>query len=151
MTKKGLILFLVDIVIIIADSFLAAFIRFGKNIGVIYLQEHLLVFLLSGIAFMVAFYIADLYDFKKDFRSPKRIGEIILSSILAFIISGFLIYGRQLVMPGRGIFFLYAGMVIFGVVLCRYGYTYLARHPSFKIMTVVVSTGAVQKGFVSEV
>ena len=149
--KKRLILFLVDVVIIIAASFLAALIRFGEDAGVIYLQEHLFVFLLSGVTFLVFFYIADLYDFKKDFCSSEQMWKIILSGILAFIVSGFLIYGYRLMMPGRGVFFLYAGMVTLGVILWRYVYTHLAQHPDFKIKAVVIGTGSAQKSLISEI
>lgn len=150
-TKKKLILFLVDVIIIITASFLAAFIRFGRDVGVIYIQEHLFVFLLTGIVFLVFFYIADLYDVKKDFHSPKYVGEIILSGVLTFIISGFLIYGYRLVMPGRGVFFLYVGGVTSGIIIWRYVFTHLAKHLGFKIRTAIIGVGDAQKNLVRKI
>ncbi|GFP32878.1 hypothetical protein HKBW3S42_01183, partial [Candidatus Hakubella thermalkaliphila] len=78
-----MVLFLVDVVIIVISVLLAAGLRLGVNGGLAYVENDLFSFILMGFIFLLTFYIADLYDFKKDFQSLEQILIIIATSILS--------------------------------------------------------------------
>jgi len=139
-SKKRVTLFILDIIIIAGGCILANYLRFGWALGKIYLQENIFPFILTGVIFLILFYIFDLYDFKKDFHSLNQIATIVFTCGLAFIISAFLIYSFWLWLPGRGVFILYWSGATVGIILWRYLYTYLARHPAFKTKVAIIGT-----------
>lgn len=143
--KKQLLLFLFDVAIIAGACLSAGFLRFGMDGGASYLRENILPFALTGIVFLTLFYIADLYDFKKNFHSPQQIAITALACFIAFAVSSFLIYWFWLWLPGRGVFVLYWAIVGAGVVLWRSVFSSLAKHPAFRIKAVIIGGGEPQR------
>ena len=150
-SKKKATLFVLDVIIIAGACLLANFLRLGWVSGKLYIQGNILPFVLTGIIFLILFYIADLYDFKKDFHSLNQIAGIVLTCGIAFVISAFLIYTFWLWLPGRGVFALYWGCITAGIILWRYLYTYLVRHPAFKTKVIIIGTSNLQVSLASEI
>jgi len=149
--KKKAILLLIDLVIILSSVLLAGCLRLGVPGGLAFIEGHLLHFILIGLDFLLFFYIADLYDFKKDFRSLHQILTIIFTSIISLPFSALLIYLYRLVMPGRGIFLLNGMFVTLGITIWRQVYSYIAEHPAFKARTIVVGLDKAQKKLIVDI
>ena len=54
-------------------------------------------FTLIGLTYLAVFYIADLYDYQKDFRNWKNVGQIVFATLLGTVLIIVLFYSE--IMP----------------------------------------------------
>lgn len=96
--KKSLLL-LGDILCLIAGLYITLIIRYGR-LSIEQLPEHLIAFSLIYFVWLVVFYIADLYDPKKnDFSNLKLFSDLLRVIIIGGIIAVFFFYFLSPVLP----------------------------------------------------
>ena len=73
-------------------------------------------FTLIGLTYLAVFYIADLYDYQKDFRNWKNVGQIVFATLLGTIVVIILFYFPLGVFVGRTMlvveFLIFTGLLV---------------------------------------
>lgn len=149
MFKKKLVLLTIDIAIIVGSCLLAAVARFGVVSGMDYIREQAFPFGIAGMSFLPFFYIADLYNPRKDFRTLEVVLAVIFCSLLSFLIAGILTYGYRFSLPGRKVFGLYGVFVIMGIASWRVIYSQLAEY--IRVKTLIIGVGESQRRLLNDI
>jgi FlaA1/EpsC-like NDP-sugar epimerase len=99
-------------------------------------------FTLIGLTYLAVFYIADLYDYQKDFRNWKNVGQIVLATLLGTVLIIILFYFPLGVFVGRALlilqFFIFMGLL----VLWRVTFSGLALPERLQKRLLIVGAGA---------
>lgn len=107
-----------------------------------FLAQYALHFTLIGLTYLTVFYIADLYDYQKDFRNWRNIGQIVFTTLLGTVIVIVLFYFPLGVFVGRGLlilaFFFFMGML----VLWRITFSGLALQKRLHKRLLIVGAGS---------
>ena len=131
-----------DILIFQVSFILASFIRFGLDGGPRYISQRWPISLLIVPIFLIVFYVADLYQIKKDYRRPfesLRVGAATAVSLLISILSFYLLfYGDRSTTLGRGIIALYGLLVFLGIFAWRWLYSHLGMRGVFSKKVILV-------------
>jgi exopolysaccharide biosynthesis polyprenyl glycosylphosphotransferase len=73
-------------------------------------------FTLIGLTYLAVFYISDLYDYQKDFRNWKNVGQIIFATLLGTVVVIILFYFPLGVFVGRALlildFLIFMGLLV---------------------------------------
>lgn len=137
---------LVDLFIFQASFLLAVLLRFGLSGASRYLPERWPVIFLITPIFLLVFYVADLYQVKKDYRRPAeslRVASATAISIfLSIFLFYFLFYGNWSAILGRGILALYALLVFAGIWGWRWLYSHLGIKGVFSKKIILVGDPA---------
>jgi len=98
-------------------------------------------FTLIGLTYLAVFYIADLYDYQKDFRNWRNIGQIAFATLLGTVLVIILFYFPLGVFVGRVLlvleFFIFMGLL----VLWRVTYSGLALPERLQKRLLIVGAG----------
>ncbi len=139
--KKQVLLVYVDLIIVIGSIFISSISRIGVHNGLNYIVNNYSAFIVTSVIYLFAFYMAGLYDFRKDFRSPTHIWTIASASIVAFIIVTFCFYVNWSLRLGRGIFLINGILIPIFLVSWRYFYSHLTHKPQFQTRGVIFGAG----------
>lgn len=126
LTKRGIFLLIVDIILITVAFHLAAHIRLSY-LAHTYLETHIPSFLLIGVIYLLSFYFFDLHYVMKDFRTVAETLKIVGAHIIPFLIVGSLFYFREDAI-GRGIFLLGNFILIPIMILSRWIFSWVNAH-----------------------
>jgi len=81
-----------------------------------FLVSHFTPFTLIGLTYLAVFYIADLYDYQKDFRNWRNVGQIVFATLLGTVVVIILFYFPFGVFVGRTLlivaFFIFMSVVV---------------------------------------
>lgn len=98
-------------------------------------------FTLIGLTYLAVFYIADLYDYQKDFRNWKNVGQIVFATLLGTVLVITLFYFPFGVFVGRTLliieFFTFMGLL----VLWRVTFSGLALPERLQRRLLIVGAG----------
>jgi exopolysaccharide biosynthesis polyprenyl glycosylphosphotransferase len=135
-------LILVDLFIFHLSFLVAATIRFGLAGAPRYISERWPVILLITPIFLIVFYVADLYQTKKDYRRATESVRIASATAISIFISIFLFYllfyGQSAPILGRGILTLFGLFVFLGILAWRSLYSHLAVKGIFSRKVILV-------------
>lgn len=140
-SKKRVLLVIVDLIIVIGSIFLSSIIRIGIHSGLNYIETNWFSFCVTGVIYIFAFYMSGLYDFRKDFRTPSYLVTIACASIAAFIVVTFCFYVNWSLRLGRGIFLINGALITFFLISWRYLYSHLIAQPQFQAKSLIVGAG----------
>lgn len=150
-SKKRVLLIIVDLIIVIGSMFLSSIIRIGLHDGLHYIEANYMAFCLIGVIYFFAFYVAGLYDFLQDFRLPYNLLTIACTSIIAFAIVMFCFYVNLSLRLGRGIFLINGILITSFLISWRYLYSHLTAHPQFLKKSLIVGAGWAGKTILEEI
>ncbi len=150
-SKQLIMLILGDLFIVNGSLFLSAIIRLGLNEGWAYIRSNPEAFILTGLVFIVAFFFAELYDTRKDFKSAGHIMTIAFASTSAFIITTFLFYINWSLRIGRGVFIINGVLITLFIIGWRVLYSYLLEQPFFRRNVLIVGAGWAGKTILQEI
>ncbi|MDN3511802.1 MAG: sugar transferase [Candidatus Jettenia sp.] len=150
-SKRQIILSAGDVIIVNGAIFLSAILRLGLSTGWDYIRDNLLSFLLTGLIFVFMFFLTELYDMRKDFKSVSNIITIISASTSAFIITTFLFYMSWSLRIGRGVFIILGILITFFIIGWRILYSYLLDQPIFNRNTLIIGAGWAGKSILEEI
>ena len=141
-SAKRISLILVDLLIFQASFALAVIIRFGLAGAPRYISERWPATFLITPIFLIVFYVADLYQTKKDYRRPAESLRMASATVISVSISIFLFYllfyGNWSAILGRGILALYALLVFIGILGWRWFYSHLGIKGVFSKKVILV-------------
>jgi len=124
--KRKLLLFLGDIIIIVFSINLAFKIRLKSSLDFFDLSVRNISFLLILAAYLICFYIFDLYDTKQELKIIRLLGRVIGSLIFVSLFATLLFY----ITPykfGRGIFLISLTLIVISVIIWRLFFFFLFR------------------------
>lgn len=150
-TRQHILLILGDLLIVNGSIFMSAIIRLGFTLGWDYLISNLTAFILTGVIFILTFLFTDLYDLRKDFKSPGNLITIIFSAASAFVITAFLFYVSWSLRIGRGVFVINGVLITLFIMGWRILYSYLLEQPMFKRNALIIGAGWAGKAIVREI
>ena len=150
-SKRLILLIVGDLLIVNGSIFLSAIIRLGLNYGWDYVRTNPLSFTLTGLVFIITFFFTELYDIRKDFKSPGNIMTIAFAAISAFIITTFLFYINWSLRIGRGVFALNGVFITLFIIGWRILYSYLLEQSIFKRNVLIVGAGWAGKTILQEI
>ncbi len=150
-SKRQIILSAGDVIIVNGAIFLSAILRLGLSTGWDYIRDNLLSFLLTGLIFVFMFFLTELYDMRKDFKSVSNIITIISASTSAFIITTFLFYMSWSLRIGRGVFIILGILITFFIIGWRILYSYLLDQPIFNRNTLIIGAGWAGRSILEEI
>ncbi|MDH7500666.1 MAG: hypothetical protein QHH30_09835, partial [candidate division NC10 bacterium] len=143
---KRISLVLVDILIFQASFLLAVLLRFGFSGIPRYIPERWPAILLITPIFLMVFYVADLYQVKKDYRRPAESLRVAsataISLLLSIFLFYFLFYGKWSAVLGRGILTLYALLVFAAIWGWRCLFSHLGSKGVFSKKIILVGDPA---------
>ncbi|MGR3176821.1 MAG: nucleoside-diphosphate sugar epimerase/dehydratase, partial [Candidatus Anammoxibacter sp.] len=140
-SKKLILLVIVDLFIVIGSIFLSSIIVIGLHGGLNYIETNSFSFFITGVIYIFTFYMFGLYDFRKDFREPNHLLTIGCASIAAFIVVAFCFYVNWSLRLGRGVFLINGILITLFLVSWRYLYGYLTAKPQFQIKSLIIGAG----------
>jgi exopolysaccharide biosynthesis polyprenyl glycosylphosphotransferase len=138
--RNKVVLFWGDVCVVLLAVYLSLALRFPTDGGANYFYQHEKHFIVLGVVTILCFYIADLYDLKKDFRRLENILPVAAASFSAMVISIVLLYSR-LNYIGRGIFLLYGIIVFLLATFMRSAYISLNLKKQWKKRALIVGAG----------
>lgn len=150
-SKRLIMLIMGDLIIVNGSIFLSAIIRLGLNGGWDYIKSNPVSFILTGLIFIFALFIAELYDIRKDFKSIGNIMAIAFASTSAFVITTFLFYINWSLRIGRGVFIINGILITLFIVGWRILYVYLLDQPIFKRTVLIIGAGWAGKTILQEI
>lgn len=150
-SKKQILLVIVDLIIVIGSIFLASTIVIGFDNGLNYIKVNYLSFCLTGCIYIFAFFYSGLYDFRKDFRLPHNLVTIAYVSVIAFIIVTFCFYISWSLRLGRGIYLINGILITLFLISWRYAYSHIVTRPQFQTRTLIVGAGEAGKTILTEI
>lgn len=150
-SKRRILLVLGDLIIVNGSIFLAAVLRLGLNGGWEYLRSNPVSFIITGLIFVFTFFLSELYDIRKDFKSPGNTMTIFFACAGACIITTFLFYINWSLRIGRGVFVINGVLITFLVIGWRILYSYLLDQPIFKRKVLIVGAGWAGKTILQEI
>src|SRR3989339_458147 len=150
-SKRLILLIMGDLLIVNGSIFLSAIIRLGLNYGWDYVRNHPLSFALTGLVFIITFFFTELYDTRKNFKSPGNIMTIAFASTSAFIITTFLFYISWSLRIGRGVFALNGILITLFIIGWRILYSYLLEQAIFKRNVLIIGAGWAGKTILHEI
>jgi len=151
LTKRKIILILGDLFILSAAVLLSGVIRLGVQGGFDYIKDNPLSFAITGIVLITTLFFAELYDTRKDFRSPGTILTIIFATAIAFIITTFLFYVNWSLRIGRGVFVINGALIILFITGWRIFYSFVLDQPLFNRRALIIGAGWAGKTIFSEI
>ncbi len=98
-------------------------------------------FTLIGLTYLAVFYIADLYDYQKDFRNWKNVGQIVFASLLGTVVVIILFYFPLGVFVGRILLILEFIIFMGLIVLWRFTFSELALPGRLQKRLLIVGAG----------
>jgi len=150
-SKRRVLLILGDMVIVNGAIFLSAVIRLGLGEGWAYLRGNPVSFVITGLIFVFSFFCTELYDIRKDFKSPGNILAVCFACACACIITTFLFYINWSLRIGRGVFVINGALTTFFIIGWRILYSYLLEQPIFKQRVLIVGAGWAGKTILEEI
>ena len=150
-SKRRLLLVIIDLIIVIGSIFLSSIIVIGSQSGIYYIKTNYFSYFITGCIYIFAFYMADLYDFRKDFRAPSQLFTIACASIAAFIIATFCFYVNWSLRIGRGVFLMNGILITYFLISWRYLYSHLMTQPKFQKKGLIVGAGWAGKTIFEEI
>lgn len=141
MSKRVAVLLFGDMIIFIGAGLLAVTLRWQGLDGMRYFYNHLLSFVSIWIIYAIAFYTADLYNYRKDFRAVEQVLMILITVAMAFFIVTFLFYVFVELKIGRGVVLLTAIITAFSIMIWRNIYTEVVEGNVSRIRIVIVGAG----------
>ncbi len=150
-TRQHILLIFGDLLIVNGSIFMSAIIRLGFALGWDYLRSNLTSFILTGVIFILTFFLTDLYDLRKDFKSPGNLVAIIFAAAGAFVITTFLFYVSWSLRIGRGVFVINGALITLFIMGWRILYSYLLEQPLFKRNALIVGAGWAGKTIAREI
>ncbi|MGR3318019.1 MAG: sugar transferase [Candidatus Anammoxibacter sp.] len=130
-----------DLFIVIGSIFLSSIVVVGVDNGLRYIMANYISFCVTSGIYSFIFYLAGLYDLRKDFRDPYYLFSIVCASIVAFIIAAFCFYVNWSLRLGRGIFLGNGLLIPFLLISWRYIYSILISQPQFQKKSLIVGAG----------
>lgn len=150
-SKKQMLLLVVDLIIVTGSIFLSATIVIGFRNGISYIEANYISFCLTGCIYIFAFFYSDLYDFRKDFRLPYNLVTVASVSVVAFMIVTLCFYFNWSLRLGRGIFLINGILITIFLIAWRYLYSHFTAHPQYQTRTLIVGAGWAGKTILEEI
>lgn len=138
-----------DITILIVAAWLSVLLRLDYA-SMSYVHDHAIPFLFQISSYIICFYVADMYDVKREFWKLEQVLYILITCIIAMSLSAIGFY-FDINYIGRGVFFLYAAFVFLAITLVRYGYASLSSAEIFKKRVLIVGAGAAGRNMLGKI
>ncbi len=147
--KDKVLLLASDITILVAAAWLAVLLRLDYAY-ISYVHDHAIPFAFQIVSYITCFYVADLYDVKREFWRFDQVLYILITCVIAMSLSAIGFY-TDINYVGRGIFFLYAALVFLSITLVRYSYVSLSSAELFKKRILIVGAGAAGRNMLCKI
>ena len=140
-SARALALVFMDLGIMVAAMALSHVLRFGMWAGVELFIEHLPTISGSCLIFGTVFFAAGLYESRVLSDSRQTFWMALAGTLIALVIIILVFYARFKLHFGRGILFVAALLILFGVVALRSLYRLVVGHGFFARPTLLVGEG----------
>ena len=143
--KNKAALILSDTAVIVLSAALAVFLRLGPGLGARYASGQAPYLIILIFNYILCFYIADLYDIKRDFRRLDQALNIFVACFFAALVSVVALYS-QLTYVGRGVFVIFNILAALILAFTRSKLTSLASSRALMRRALIVGAGSTGKG-----
>ncbi|MCS7049587.1 MAG: sugar transferase [Verrucomicrobiae bacterium] len=143
-SRKTLLLFLLDSCAVFIAIWAAIFLRLGWAEGVEYIEKHALAAVTVWVALLIAFYICGLYETDRLLSLTRTTASALLAVLLAgLVVTGlFYVFAFQEIVIGRGIFFGALAFTLGSVLLNRTLFIVATSHGFMAQRCLVIGTAA---------
>jgi len=140
-SRRRVILFLADLICLVASLIAASLIRLGSDAGWGYVQHHLPSLTASCVIFLLVFYAGGLYERQTLMRRETTLGLSLVLVLVGLVIIVLLFYARLNVQIGRGILMLATVFIFLSTLLVRHLYRVAAGYGLLSKNTLIVGEG----------
>ena len=140
-SRKILLLVIVDLIVVVGSLFLSAIICFGLKKGMDYATSCGVLLCMTAAIYVFSFYMAGLYDFRKNLRSENYLFVILCVSFTALITIMFCYHPGTGLRPQKGILLINSLLTTLFFLLWRYLYCHLVSTTNFQKKAIIVGAG----------
>ncbi len=140
-SARSLVLFLGDMVCLVASVVLAALLRLGITDGWWYIQNNLGPLVVSCLVFLMVFYVSGMYERRSLTHKEHYLLMSSVSVVISLMIIILIFYARFELLIGRGVLFLGGGLILLSTGSIRYLYRVVAGYGLFSKNTLIVGEG----------